>query len=960
MCCLLVYCRSLAIAYGPCGTASSTWRLLSGKKKKKKKKKKTVRTRCAAYDPSYDHLLAHHCCFASYAYGMGVTPSLSMVMSLRRTTAALWRAHPEQLEYIAAKEQMTADEYANQIAGSYWGGVSDVLLLAKASGKELVIQDALGRTLAATSKAAETSRRSVKMQWHDQHYVVPTAIGAGPRSSRRYSRLMRCVDRYISRQTAATDPHRGQPEPNGDVRGGMMDMQRQSIEQQVQQRNQYSSEYPELIQRRGAHHRCLVCRQWATSSHIATTAHWHRLLEWEAQDPSIQIQMLRMAEQHECKLLGPARGAPRVPCSNTDTQQPPSSPSSAALDVEISGEIICLLCEAPTQAGHNDSAEHQYNLQSWQHMTPLGKSKYLQQATARWRARIQQARGGMLTQSSSARSSSDMQATEDSHLALEEEPTDHELAIALQASIYEEQGGPGLECDGLWAVLCQSSTREYTIRCRLESRIRDIQVAVAIATKTPSTEVLLATEGRVPHSDTLLSMLDPPYCFDIVRRSPFPGSDRSARPSKRGRISVDLGILEDVHGGSMAEDQQRYTGQEGSHSSSATACVSGDSCGDMPPPIEPSIRRHAPSPIEEREMLGREDERAKESEERQSMESHDQNVRAIRINRPRDELACQYYEPLTAHDLVEQLAKSKKMKRQGFTLYQPVDSADTIQAEGTYYLTWTKERRGGVCESGRTGSSDPHRTDMQIQEDVVSKTLTYHASDSATCLSDSMHEAKHALTYLEEVVMRARVATWYLEQMTMRSKPPRIVNLSELTPPVCRQCRGGMWRRSEHQEKEQTGPARWETRQQVQGLQVHSRIQAGQVDLPCLGAEDFATDAHGFALLAWENWVKNHALRSRKGFLAILPGNKQQQAAAILGEDQGRVVLKELVLQVPDASRTDGGRRFAKIVTVVNHTVDPTTPAYEVKHRSQEVQLTMAHEHLIFLDLFSDMCHVTP
>ena len=88
----------------------------------------------------------------------------------------------------------------------------------------------------------------------------------------------------------------------------------------------------------------------------------------------------------------------------------------------------------------------------------------------------------------------------------------------------------------------------------------------------------------------------------------------------------------------------------------------------------------------------------------------------------------------------------------------------------------------------------------------------------------------------------------------------------------------------------------------MQGLQVHSSIQAGPNELPCLGAEDFATDAHGYALISWENWAKNHALRSRNGFLAILPGDKMKQAAVTLGEDQNRVVLKELVMQVPDAS----------------------------------------------------------
>ena len=50
----------------------------------------------------------------------------------------------KQQKSIAAKEQMTPDAYVAQIAGNYWGGISDVMLRARASGMELVIQNALG------------------------------------------------------------------------------------------------------------------------------------------------------------------------------------------------------------------------------------------------------------------------------------------------------------------------------------------------------------------------------------------------------------------------------------------------------------------------------------------------------------------------------------------------------------------------------------------------------------------------------------------------------------------------------------------------------------------------------------------------------------------------------------------------------------------------------------------------
>ena len=135
------------------------------------------------------------------------------------------------------------------------------------------------------------------------------------------------------------------------------------------------------------------------------------------------------------------------------------------------------------------------------------------------------------------------------------------------------------------------------------------------------------------------------------------------------------------------------------------------------------------------------------------------------------------------------------MKRLGFTLYRAKNLTDPIEAEGSYYLTWVKEKRGGMYAAGRTGHMDSQVSMTQRKGDTVSTTLTYHASDSYTHMSDGMQEAKSALNYLEEVVIRARLATWYLEHMTRRCRSPRIVNLSDLVPPMT--CQGGMWRRSD-------------------------------------------------------------------------------------------------------------------------------------------------------------------
>ena len=335
------------------------------------------------------------------------------------------------------------------------------------------------------------------------------------------------------------------------------------------------------------------------------------------------------------------------------------------------------------------------------------------------------------------------------------------------------------------------------------------------------------------------------------------------------------------------------------------------------------------------------------------MLEHDMNVRAIKISRPRESLVCQYTEPLHVHAFLEQLARAKKMRRQGFVLHRAMRETP----ESAFYLTWTKEKRGGKGGDGpgEKGERGRERSckDGGQGERSLSPTVTYCPTVSPDTRHSDMVQAQQALNWLEDTLARVQMANWYLATMSRRERPVKIVALADLYPN--QESRGGMWRRQEDKSHEKPGPSKWESRQQVQGLQVHSSIQAGKIDLPCLGAEDFAPEAHGYALVSWETWTKASAVRSQKGLLALLPGDKLKQANAVLGDDGNRVVLKELVLQVPESGRQDGGRRFAKLVTMVNHTVDPSTPVYEVKHKSEEVHLTMAYESLILLDLFTDM-----
>ena len=246
-------------------------------------------------------------------------------------------------------------------------------------------------------------------------------------------------------------------------------------------------------------------------------------------------------EQFEGRMLGRARGAPRLTRSRSRSRsaardrQGETQPLSLFYDQQR--RPVCLICETPVQEHHGSTAEHKANWQSSQSMTTSGRQRYSEHAVERWRSQLREARGGM-QESHQSKGYGETQeqckptSPDGDHEVSGSEPSDSEIAATLQASIQEEQVPSDSDVGGLWAVLCLSSTREFTIPCRHDARMKDISVAVAIATKCHSTEILLASEGRVPHGDTTLIILKPPYCFDIVKRSTLPGGERGAKPAK--------------------------------------------------------------------------------------------------------------------------------------------------------------------------------------------------------------------------------------------------------------------------------------------------------------------------------------------------------------------------------------------------------------------------------------------
>ena len=401
MCAMLWWCYHsymvcLAKAYGPIGCARSLWIRYHGCQSH-------VRRATASYDPSHDRLLDDHCSYATLAYGMGVVPTQSTVYSLRRRLRKLWELHPERLAQVAAAEGLSSGQYLESVERRQWGGISDMMLLTRAARRELMVRDLHGSILAVSSREALVGeRRCFTVRWHDGHYTVPPGADAGPRSSRRFRKAMRRIDRSIEQLTKTRRQEGEQDVPDkadaeeAEARGGMQHVQAAQMETENQQREQFMKACPDLVQRRGGHHRCTLCQKWATAPHLASQQHRQRIQQWEEQPSPDRSKELLRAERLDQLVLGRARGAPRCRSRSREKNQArPDEEAQTSTFHDEHGRLVCVVCEAMMQTHHEHTEEHKMNWQSWGNMTEEGRGRFRSHAIRRWEEQNAEARGGM-------------------------------------------------------------------------------------------------------------------------------------------------------------------------------------------------------------------------------------------------------------------------------------------------------------------------------------------------------------------------------------------------------------------------------------------------------------------------------------------------------------------------------------------------------------------------------------
>ena len=318
--------------------------------------------------------------------------------------------------------------------------------------------------------------------------------------------------------------------------------------------------------------------------------------------------------------------------------------------------------------------------------------------------------------------------------------------------------------DDWWGLVCSGATRLYTAQMQLTTNLLWLRVAVATAMKCLPSSIDLRLEGNVV-PDCNLGDLEPPYMFEIGRPATIPTTRKRSRGESQ-QIHVDLGRIH-----SISEESQAEGHQGASSSSGAVSSLSAGAEGE-------------PSP----EMI---------QHEHSMMEANDADVKQIVIQRPRDRITCTYREPFNVADLMRHFAVAKRVKRQGFMVYEKLSEESSIRPDGEYFLNW-KQARGGagtVC--------------------TISTTLTF-ASESESLNSGSNEVAREHLDRLADLIHRVIQVNQSLAAWGRTPSPHNVTVISlalaseslSVYGPITTSARGGMYRASNSKSKKKE-PIKW-------------------------------------------------------------------------------------------------------------------------------------------------------
>ena len=612
---------ALALSHGPLGVAAAQVRVYREKK------------RCRGmplYDPGQQH--NNDCAFAAFLAATGVRqPSTAQIRVIRGLLCLLWQCHPESLAKVARHESMTEHRYLRQMARTMWGGVADISLLATAARIPISIEDGHGKLI-----WANTRRTPARLRIHQGHYTV---VGWGSRKpcSQPFRRMIKLIEKQLRRTHVhmqndeyIQEASRGGGKGDGREHGTNMRSRsptRKQDKSHVEERRALA--FPELCLATRKGPWCILCGQAWSTDHDEVELHKERFQDWEAtaKDKQILIALkLRRYARYE-------QGMPQPHMELETLQQ---------MQESRGGHASMMMKHGADRGGAPKARGAQQRVCK----RPASEMEEETQAAVEENPAQGSERDG--------EEQLEPQTDAEEALSLSDADDDEALQAGLESAlgIEEEQGGE----EGLWSVICTYSTREYHARMRDTTSLRDLATTVALALTWPSTEVSLTMDGCILPLACPLRCVDPPYCFDVMRKAPIPCPVKPVR-ARAQKVVVDLGVIHpsEQMDSAFLLDEERQEGQ---------ASSSGDRC-----PVRPC-------------------------DEMVMMTNEDKDVKTIDIRRPRERVTHSFTGTLRAEDYIANVAATKHVKRTGFVLYAAVEAAHEMQDGQEYYLVWERQGRG--------------------------------------------------------------------------------------------------------------------------------------------------------------------------------------------------------------------------------------------------------------------------
>ena len=856
-----------------------------------------------AYDPNQS-ILAGHCMWASllHAYGV-VMPTLQETHILRRWTTRLWARNPEMLAQVADRENLPPQKYLEGISTRMWGGLPDIILYVSAVDLPIQVYGPSGELMYSRGGADAPRvqwqgqhyvvlksrawrrqpadpfkwlrrRTTRKLGAADLHADVSNAARGGAERSRSrdppHTRAVRSPARLAeadAREPARLTDERlsnsseedlaEAAEPVIDRAHGLMKqlmheadqeaadwLQHEQIpqpvmvlegEQHIQDRalHNFSTNFPEaVLELRSGHRRCVLCHRWLTAEHTSTARHVHGVAAWLAETPERQRAVIVRQRQLDRLRLHLPQPLPedeyvrQLQHVRLLRQPYPQARGGAGSAVEDSHEISSSQFEE-MNANTEVKPEPQDSLaaadQDQQSLLAesLAPELYVEENTG-----IQIGEDTDLSQTK-CEASSDLE--------------DADLAEALIASSMKDRDLVG-DVDRFWSVLCCTATRHITARMELTTRLSDLMVSLAPALKWPSRDISLMCEGALLPATCCLGQLEPPYIFEILKRTILPPAGRKVCRN-RPIIAWDIGYVE------SSDHQPREI-----PSTRDCAGNGGGSCGSSDPPPS-SSPAEAKSEQLETSQMGEED--------------HDVKLACLKRARSTDQL-IQFRSDTSVGQLVEHLASLKRVRKDGFSVFAKTEQSDALNDGQEYFVTWSKQARGG--------------------EGSVDTTVTYVPSSEVESMDEQAHCAQVHLSQLEDLLHRIKQANAMLQAFKRDGAYSlRTVHLRDLASVQGRLAvlaRGGAPKKSNPSEASMLPGRRWESTEALAGLTLSTIVKVQRDpqnagDLPPINSDRFVAGAEGYALLSWDTWTSHHATLSERPLLAVLPGDRLEAVKKI-------------------------------------------------------------------------------